>query len=301
MKLSKPLANLTLFFVTVLWGSTYIFNKMVVNAGMQSGTINAVRGAMCVLGGIILFHRQLRRMTRFDLKVGLIAGLVNFCGYYLRTFGLRQTTPAKSSFITVTYVILTPLLLWLFWHERPQRKIILAIPLSLGGMAILTGIASTHWTMQAGDLLTFLSAFFWALQIIIFAKYASHASSPWVIICLIGVVQVICGTPLALMTERQTFAHINWLHALIPLAIIAIVITYAARGLQIYAQRYTDATSASLILMTESFFATVTSIICGYDQLSWNLVIGGALILLANLIIQVSWHAYLHPNQQHPQ
>lgn len=299
MKLSKPLANLTLLFVTVLWGSTYIFNKMVVNAGMQSGTINAVRGAMCVLGGIVLFHRQLRRMTRFDLKVGLVVGLVNFCGYYLRTFGLRQTTPAKSSFITVTYVILTPLLLWLFWHERPQKKIVLAIPLSLAGMAILTGITRAHWTLQQGDLITFLSAFFWALQIIIFAKYASHASSPWVIICLIGVVQVICGTPLALLTERQTFASVHWAQALIPLAIIAIVITYAARGLQIYAQKYTDATSASLILMTESFFATVTSVICGYDQLSVNLVIGGALILLGNLIMQVTWTHILHIQPHH--
>ncbi|WP_367341246.1 DMT family transporter [Limosilactobacillus sp.] len=301
MKLSKTFANLTLLFVTVLWGSTYIFNKMVVNAGMQSGTINAVRGAMCVLGGVVLFHRQLRRMTRFDLKVGLAVGLVNFCGYYLRTLGLRQTTPAKSSFITVTYVILTPLLLWLFWHERPQKKIILAIPLSLAGMAVLTGITSTHWTLQQGDLITFLSAFFWALQIIIFAKYASRASSPWVIICLIGVVQVICGTPLALLTERQTFAAVHWVQALIPLAIIAIVITYAARGLQIYAQKYTDATSASLILMTESFFATVTSIICGYDQLSINLVIGGGLILLGNLIMQVTWSQHLHPNQANSQ
>ncbi len=44
MKLSKTAANLLLVFVTILWGSTYIFNKMVVNAGMQSGTINAVRG-----------------------------------------------------------------------------------------------------------------------------------------------------------------------------------------------------------------------------------------------------------------
>lgn len=289
MKLSKPLANLVLLFVTVLWGSTYIFNKMVVTAGMHSGTINAVRGVMCVLGGALLFFPQLRRMTPFDLRVGLSVGLVNFCGYYLRTLGLRQTTPAKSSFITVTYVILTPFLLWLFWRERPQRKIILAVPLSLIGMAVLTGITSTHWTLERGDLITFLSAFFWALQIIIFAKYASHASSPWVIIFLIGVVQVICGTPLALLTERQTFSHIKWLQALIPLAIIAIIITYAARGLQIYAQRYTDATSASLILMTESFFATVISIIAGYDQLSLNLVIGGALILLGNLIMQISW------------
>ena len=289
MKFSKSTANLLLVFVTILWGSTYIFNKMVVNAGMQSGTINAVRGAMCVVGGIVLFHRQLRQANWFDIKVGLIVGLVNFCGYYLRTLGLRYTTPAKSSFITVTYVILTPLVLWLFWHERPKLKIIFAIPLSLAGMAILTGITSNNWSLQIGDWITFLSAFFWAFQIIIFGKYASHASNPWIIITLIGLVQVICGTPLALTMERQSLAHINWLQALIPLAIIAIVITFAARGIQIKAQRYTDATSASLILMSESFFATLISTLLGYDKLTPQLIIGGILIILANVIMQIDF------------
>lgn len=212
MKLSKTAANLLLVFVTILWGSTYIFNKMVVNAGMQSGTINAVRGAMCVAGGIILFHRQLKQATRFDIKVGLIVGLINFCGYYLRTLGLRSTTPAKSSFITVTYVILTPIILWIFWHERPQLKIIFAIPLSLAGMAILTGITGSSWSLRPGDLITFFSAFFWALQIIIFGKYASRASSPWIIITLIGVVQVICGTPIS--TNNRT--SIPYPHSLAP-------------------------------------------------------------------------------------
>lgn len=289
MKISKSVANLLLLLVTIMWGSTYILNKMVVEAGMQSGTINAVRGAMCVTAGIILFHHQLKKVTWFDIKIGLIVGLVNFCGYYLRTLGLRYTTPAKSSFITVTYVVLTPLVLWLFWHERPQFKIIFAIPLSLLGMAIITGLNLQHWTLQSGDFITFLSAFFWAFQIIIFGKYASHASSPWIIIILIGMVQVLCGTPVALLTERQSLMAINWGQALIPLAIIAIVITFAARGIQIYAQGFTDATSASLILMTESFFASATSILFGYDHLSWNLIIGGALILLGNIIMQVNF------------
>ena len=289
MKLSKSTANLFLVFVTVLWGSTYIFNKMVVNAGMQSGTINAVRGAMCVIGGIILFHRQLRQATRFDIKVGLIVGVVNFCGYYLRTLGLHYTTPAKSSFITVTYVILTPLVLWAFWHERPKFKIIFAIPLSLAGMAILTGMTTSNWGLQSGDLITFLSAFFWAFQIIIFGKYASRASSPWSIITLIGLVQVICGTPLALTMERASLTHVNWLQALLPLLIVAVVITFAARGIQIRAQKYTDATSASLILMSESFFATVISVLLGYDQLSPRLVLGGILIIMANVIMQLDF------------
>ena len=286
MKLSRRGANLTLLLVTAMWGSSYLFNKMVVQAGMHPATINAIRGVMCLLTGIILFHRQLRQMTKRNWQVGLIVGAVNFSGFFLRTAGLQTTTPAKSAFLTVTYVVFTPLVLWLFWHERPRWQIWVAVPLSLLGMAILTGVANNHLHLLSGDWLTILSAVCWAFQIIIFAKYASRASSPWVIITLIGLVQVILGTPMALAFERDSFADIHWFAALWPLAIVAIVITFIARSLQLVAQKYTDATTASLILMTESFFATVLSVLFGFERLTPALVIGGILILLANFIIQ---------------
>ena len=67
------------------------------------------------------------------------------------------------------------------------------------------------------------------------------------------------------------------------------MITFAARGIQIKAQRYTDATSASLILMSESFFATLISTLLGYDKLTPQLIIGGILIILANVIMQIDF------------
>ena len=91
--------------------------------------------------------------------------------------------------------------------------------------------------------------------------------------------------------EWVYIGHIQWLQALLPLAIIAVVITFAARGIQIRAQKYTDATSASLILMSESFFATIISVILGYDQLSPRLVIGGLLIIMANVIMQFNFRS----------
>lgn len=288
MKLSRQAANLTLFVVTAMWGSTYLFNKLVVQAGMQPATINAVRGLMCLLTGLIVFHRQLSHMTKADLRIGLIVGVVNFAGFFLRTAGLQTTTPAKSAFLTVTYVVFTPFVLWLFWHERPQWRVWIAVPLSLLGMAILTGVTNANFAFLTGDWLTLLSAICWAFQIIIFAKYASHASSPWVIITLIGFVQIILGTPMALLFERSSFPHVHWLAALWPLAIVAIVITFIARSIQLVAQRYTDPTTASLILMTESFFAAVFSILFGFEKLTPALAIGGALILLANVILQVN-------------
>jgi drug/metabolite transporter (DMT)-like permease len=49
----------------------------------------------------------------------------------------------------------------------------------------------------------------------------------------------------------------------------------------------TDATTAGLILMLESFFASVMSVIMGYDPLTPQLVIGGVILLVANAIMEV--------------
>lgn len=288
--MSKRKANLLLLTVAILWGASYIFVRMAINAGMQSGMINAVRGSMCVVGCLIVFNKSIRQMTRFDFKAGLLMGITNFIAYYLQTDGLRFTTPAKNAFITTMYVALSPLLLWIFWHERPRRKTYFVIPLALIGMGILTNVTASGLALNYGDLLTLISSIFWALQLIFFGKIASKASSPWIIIFMIGLIQGIAGWCVSFTTETQTFAHIHWIQALIPVALLAILVTFVAQGLQITAQEYTDATSAGLLLMLESFFASVLSVILGYDSLTHSLIIGGAILLLANAIMQTDLH-----------
>ena len=288
--MSKRKANLLLLTVAILWGASYIFVRMAINAGMQSGMINAVRGSMCVVGCLIVFNKSIRQMTRFDFKAGPLMGITNFIAYYLQTDGLRFTTPAKNAFITTMYVALSPLLLWIFWHERPRRKTYFVIPLALIGMGILTNVTASGLALNYGDLLTLISSIFWALQLIFFGKIASKASSPWIIIFMIGLIQGIAGWCVSFTTETQTFAHIHWIQALIPVALLAILVTFVAQGLQITAQKYTDATSAGLLLMLESFFASVLSVILGYDSLTHSLIIGGAILLLANAIMQTDLH-----------
>lgn len=53
--MSKKKANLWLLVVAVIWGFSYIFVKMALNAGMHSGMLNAGRGTIYVLGCIIFF------------------------------------------------------------------------------------------------------------------------------------------------------------------------------------------------------------------------------------------------------
>ena len=287
MKITKGRANLMLLAVAILWGSSYVFAKEVVNSGMHSGLINGMRGLLGASAAAIVFNHSIRQTTKNDLKIGITLGLINFCGYYLQTMALQYTTPAKNAFLTTMYVVISPVIMWLVWHERLQRKDGIAIACAVIGMAILSGISPSHLSLQYGDFLTIISAIFWALQIIFFARFGYKASSPWAIIFTISGTQGVCGWIAALINERTTFAHIDWWTALPPLVAIAIVVTFMAQGLQLTAQHYTSPTAAGLILMLESFFGSALSVVLGFDPLTHRLIIGGAIMILANVIMQI--------------
>ena len=288
-----------LLLVAILWGSSYVFAKLTIQAGMHSGVINACRGTMCVIAGYIIFYKQINKMTWLDFKLGVLMGTINFLGYFLQTDALRYTTPAKNAFLTTLYVAIAPLILWLFWHERPQRKTYFAVALAIIGMAVITNVANTELQLNFGDFLTVVSAIFWALQLIFFGKYSPKVSSPWVVIFMIGLCQGTFGWITTGLFERTNLTQIHWVQALIPLAILAIVVTFLAQGMQITAQQYTDATSAGLLLMLESFFASTMSVIMGYDPLTPQLIWGGLILLLANAIMQINFQDVPFLRKQH--
>lgn len=78
-------------------GSSYVFAKQVVDAGMRSGLINGCRGTFCVAAGYLLFHAKINQMSRRDLKIGLTAGLINFPATTCKRLPALHH-PAKNAF-----------------------------------------------------------------------------------------------------------------------------------------------------------------------------------------------------------
>lgn len=57
--------------------------------------------------------------------------------------------------------------------------------------------------------------------------------------------------------------------------------------MQITAQHFTTPTAAGIIIMLESLFASLMSVALGFDRLTPQLVIGGVILILANLLMQL--------------
>ena len=67
-----------------------------------------------------------------------------------------------------------------------------------------------------------------------------------------------------------------------------LVATWLAFQLQTFAQKYTDAASASVLLCTESLFANVFGFLLLHEQKSFVMIVGGLLIFSSVLLVEGS-------------
>lgn len=288
MKLSRLQANLLLLLTAIIWGASYIVVKQATNALMPAGLINAFRGLIFATLAYLFFHKTINKMKRIDFRIGLMAGLINFVGYQIQTIGLKYTTPSNNAFLTAIYVVLVPFVVWIMFHHKPELKSYPAIALCIIGMMFLTNIFAVGFQLRVGDLLTVISSFFYALQIVYFG-YTATDCSPWIVAFMLGATQGIAGLVWSLLFERGSYATINWQAAIGPIIILGIFASFGAQTMQIVGQKFTDPTPAGLILMTESMFGGLFSVLFGFEPFTQHLLIGGIMIVVAILIMQLNF------------
>lgn len=288
MKLTKLQANLALTLTAVIWGAGYIFSKQATNAHMPAGMINGLRGTIYAILVLLFFPKVIRHMTKKEFRIGLIAGILNLAAYQLQTVGLIYTTPGNNAFLTAIYVVLIPFIMWIVFRDAPAPKSYLAIAICVLGMLVLTGVFQHGLTIHFGDILVIASAFLYAGQIVYFGSVAASIN-PWIVAFMLGACQAVGGFLITFTTETAVFAQINWHAAIAPIIILGVLSSFGAQSLQLIGQKFTDPTPAGLIMMTESVFGSLFSVLFGFEPFTMNLLAGGLLILVAILIMQLDF------------
>ena len=134
-----------------------------------------------------------------------------------------------------------------------------------------------------GDMLSLICALFFALHIIALERYSAHVDT----VCMTalqmmtaGVISTICA-----LTLEQPPTSFNW-HAAGNVAYLIFVSTLLAYLLQTFAQKFTTANSASLILSMEALFASIFSFLLLGEVMSPPMILGACLIFSSILYIE---------------
>ncbi|MBQ3008718.1 MAG: DMT family transporter [Oscillospiraceae bacterium] len=284
--MKKSTAIFLLIIVTLIWGGGFIGIKLSLDAGITAGMLNMIRGFIFSVIVFACFPKAVLGMSKEQFKNGLLVGIFNALGFVLQAIGALHTTVSNSSFLTATNVVMVPIFAWIMYKTKPKVRNIIAIFVCMLGMAVLAGIFNTGFVLNIGDVYTVAGAAGFALSIVLLAKQpeGGHFAAG---AFLLGFTLFIGGTVYMLFFETVNFAAVNWGAAVLPILYLAVGSNFVAQSIQIVAQRYLSASTASLVLMLEGVFGSMFSILFGFEEFTASLLIGGSLILASLILSEI--------------
>lgn len=241
-----------------------------------------------VLPFVIRESLMIRRQAKPALSIADLArfsliGVTLFAGMATQQVGLLTTSVTNSGFLTGLYVVFTPLLAFLLFADRQHPVIWLSALLSLTGIYLLAGGSFT--TLVIGDLLTIGSAFCWALQVCLIARFVGQSGRPLALSLVQFAVTAVIALMFAFMIETATLADVA--KAAPQILYAGVMASGLAFTLQVIGQRYTSAGQAAIFLSSEAPFAALFAFISLGERpaaMAWT---GCVLILLAILSVEV--------------
>ncbi len=275
IKLAKPI----LFIAAFIYGTSFFMMKDVLDS-MPVQFIMAIRFSVAGVLLALICWKKWKIMTKDYLWRGAIIGGFLYLAAITQNYGLQFTTPSKNAFLTAVYCVLVPFLYWLIARIKPDFYNLLAAVMCVAGVGFVS--LNGDLSINVGDLLTLLCAFFYACHIVAVTKLSGGKD-----IYLISMLQFLYVGLYAWigggLTERFPVEIFSRSEVLLPLAYLSVVVSMMAFSFQNIGQIYSDPSSAAVILSLESVFGVLCSVVFYGDLVTVPMMIGFVLIFVAVL------------------
>lgn len=269
--------------LAVIRGSSYVFIKNIID--IQSPfEIIFFRFFLTGIILLIFYIKNFKKLNYYDFIFGILAGAFLFSAFAFQTYGLKYTSVSKQSFLTSLYIIIIPLLDFIFFKNKIKKNVIALFFLILVGLFFISfkDFKNFEISLNFGDILTLLCALGFALNILLFSKMKKFNIN----VINITVVQMLTIGVLAfifqIIFERKVI-NFSMNFSLFYLILICTMLNFTIQNIS---QKYVPAHIIGLILSLEAIFGTVFAIIFLNETLSQNFIIGTILIAISVILIQ---------------
>ncbi len=295
------LARVLLMCCAALWGGSYLMAKVAIRAISPQWLMGLRMTGACLLM-MLLFHKRITpRLTRAIILPALAVGGTYYVNMLLQTEGLRMIEPGRSAFLTASYCVLTPFAIWAMFRRRPRLVNLVAAVICLVGVgfvALKPGSASL--SLSSGDLMTLGCAAFYAVNLALMGHF-TRVFSPLSMTFMQFAVAGVCFLVGALFTEPLPSA--SWFQTPVVLSFVYLLFgaTFAAQVMQNVGLAHVSASSASIILCTESLFSVAFSALFMGERITSTSMVGFALIFCAILLSVVRFSHLVPKRKPRPQ
>lgn len=294
MKKNKVIPFLVLIAVVVLWGVAPVLSKKMFNSGSYSpGLLIAIRGLFAIAAMAIFINKNFKKINKSYL-ICIPAGIFLAAAYIFQFVGLKYTDPSKNTFLENISCITIPIFMFLFVREKPTwYGIVSAIICVIGSIFLLgTGFDLSHFFNQdqlLGDGLSAIGGLFFGLDIA-FTKVFCKDKDPLIYVFLQLCVLTVIAFIYAFAFEGPVLHDLQYSFDLLPilgavfLGVVCTAVCWVARA---WAMKSIDAVTVSVLVPLSAVVASVLSIAFKFEDFTYNLLIGGLIILLSIAISAV--------------
>ncbi|MCB2293707.1 DMT family transporter [Clostridium algoriphilum] len=283
-KKKSMLADISLLFVAVIWGGGYIAVKGALDS-FSPFYIMAMRFGISVIIMLFVFRKKIKRITKYDLKVGSVVGLLLFLGFAAQTVGMKYTTASKNAFLTGTNVVIVPFLYWIISKKKPDAFSLISAFMCFIGIGMLTLDGGIH--IGLGDSLTLLCSVFFAAHIVSVEYFIKKSDAILLVIIQLGAAGVFSIIAALIYEPIPHSLNSNTIFAILYLGIFSTMIAFIIQNL---AQKYTTSTHAAIILCLESVFGSIFSVTILHEVFTYKMILGCLTILLAIITTETKWN-----------
>lgn len=287
---NKRTGLLLVFTTALISGFSIFINRFGVegiNPYVFTGLKNLVVGI--IIFSLILFLKERKNLSEVKGKqwgilvfIGLVGGSIPFLLFFK---GLTLTLAAKAGFIHKTLFIYVGVLAIWFLKEKVNKGLAFGSIMLLVGSVLFFKIRPQ--ALGQGDLLIFLAAIFWAVEIVVSKKLLKNISARIVVFgrMFFGSVFImlfLIFTGQIQLIGQITFAQAGWI-LLTSLFLLGYVLTFYT-GLT-----YIRASTAAAILTLGSPITTLLTVVFLQKSLVWQEIFGLSFVVLGlYLIIKLS-------------
>lgn len=290
MKNKRIVAFIVLLGVVVLWGMAPVASKAIFDAeppAYSPGMLIALRGLFSIVAMAIFINKGFKKINK-SYWICIPAGLILAAAYIFQFVGLKYTVPSKNTFLENISCITIPIFMFIFIREKPTWYSIVSALICVVGSLFLVGngFDFLHFFRSGnilGDGLSAIGGLFFGLDIA-FTKVFCKDKDPLIYVflqlCVLTVVSFIYTFAFEGAVFHEMHFTIDWLPVLevVFLGVVCTAVCWVARA---WAMKSIDAVTVSVLVPLSAVVASVLSIAFKMEEFTWNLLIGGLIILLS--------------------
>ena len=279
----------------IIWGSSFVAQK--VGSGIVGPFtfigIRTLLGSMVLIPFVVFSNLRGKNCVDYKkpnvsraFKWGGLCGLFLFIATSLQQIGIEFTTVGKSAFLSALYVLFVPILSSLFFKKRIKWNVWTGVGLMLVGLYFLCLFGTGSIVFSKGDSITLGCSIFFAFQIMTIER-AKNRVDVVLLSCIQFFTAGIISLVFALLLEEIDINAI--LSISTPILYSGVLSCGVAYTFQAIGQKRVEASAASLILSSESFFAVLFGAIILSEPMGINEILGCVFIFGAIIISQMAF------------